>query len=184
MNLEQKLEAILFFKAEPVKIKKLIDILKVSEEEIKNALENLKMNLNNRGLAVVEKDDEVTLGTKSELSDLIEDLQKEELNKDLSKAALETLSIILYKNGAHRAYIDYVRGVNSTFTLRALSVRGLVEKVVDPSDSRRFLYKPTFELLQYMGLTSINELPGYNELLESLNKAEEVFVEETQKNVE
>ena len=96
-----------------------------------------------------------------ELSSLIEDLQKEELNKDLSKASLETLSIILYKNGANRAEIDYIRGVNSSFTLRALSIRGLVEKTIDPKDSRRYIYKSSFELLSFMGVKSVEELPDY-----------------------
>ncbi|MDP2789382.1 MAG: SMC-Scp complex subunit ScpB, partial [bacterium] len=121
--------------------------------------------------------------TAPELSSLIEDLQKEELKKDLSKVSLETLSILLYKNGASRAEIDYIRGVNSSFILRALSVRGLVEKTVDPKDSRRFIYKPSFDLLSFMGIKSVTDLPEYGEVnnaitnaaqnLEELSKAEE-----------
>ena len=90
--------------------------------------------------------------------------------KDLSKATLETLSIVLYKNGATRAEIDYIRGVNSTFSLRALSVRGLVEKIQDPSDNRRFIYKPTFELLSFMGVTKVEELPEYETTLMTINQ--------------
>ena len=151
-NLENKIEAILFFKGEPVSMKRLEDILKVSKNEIKDAIFNLKNNLENRGIVLLEKDEEITLGTAPELSKLIEDLQKEELNKDLSKASLETLSIVLYKNGATRAEIDYIRGVNSSFTLRALSVRWLIEKTVDPKDNRRFIYKPSFDTLSFMGI--------------------------------
>lgn len=110
MNLEQKIEAILFFKGEPVSLKKLQDILKVSKEEIQKAILNLKTNLLNRGIVLLEKSDEITLGTAPELSQLVEDLQKEELRKELSRASLETLSIVLYKNGASRAEIDYIRG--------------------------------------------------------------------------
>src|SRR3989344_1010444 len=132
MNIEKKIEAILFWKGEPVSLKRLQDILKVSKEEILEAVANLKENLANRGITLQEKDNEITLGTAPELSKLIEDLQKEELNKELSKASLETLSIVLYKNGVSRAEIDYIRGVNSSFTLRALSVRGLIERIVDP----------------------------------------------------
>ncbi|MDQ5954494.1 MAG: segregation and condensation protein [Patescibacteria group bacterium] len=169
-NLEQKIEAILFFKGEPVSLKKLTDILKVSGEEVKDAILNLKENLQNRGIVLLEKDDEITLGTAPELSEMIENLQKEELSKDLSKATLETLSIVLYKNGATRAEIDYIRGVNSTFSLRALSVRGLVEKIQDPSDNRRFIYKPTFELLSFMGVTKVEELPEYETTLMTINQ--------------
>jgi segregation and condensation protein B len=180
MNLEQKIEAILFFKGEPVSLKKLADILsssakasdghgKFGQLEISEAIEKLKESLKNRGIVLIENDNEITLGTAPELGKLIEDLQKEELNKELSKASLETLSIVLYKNGVTRAEIDYIRGVNSSFTLRALSVRGLVEKTVDEKDNRRYLYKPSFELLSFMGVKSIEELPDYAEVSSSLN---------------
>ena len=169
MNLEQKIEAILFFKGEPVSLKKLAEILKVSKEEIEQAILILKNSFENRGVVLIQNDDEITLGTSPELSNLIENLQKEELNKDLSKASLETLSIVLYKNGVTRAEIDYIRGVNSSFTLRALSVRGLVEKTVDTKDNRRFVYKPSFELLSFMGVKSIENLPDYAEVNTSIN---------------
>lgn len=170
-NLEQKIEAILFWKGEPVSIKKLEDILKVSKEEIIEAISSLKNNLENRGVALVENGDEVMLGTAPELSGLLEDLQKEELNKDLSKASLETLSIILYKNGVTRAEIDYIRGVNSSFTLRALSIRGLIEKSADLKDSRRMIYKPSFDLLSYMGVRTIEELPEWESINNSIQTA-------------
>ena len=180
MNLEQKIEAILFFKGEPISIKKLGGILKVSEDEVKEAVFNLKNNLANRGIMLLEKGDEVTLGTAPELSDLIENLQKEELNKELSKASLETLSIVLYKNGASRGEIDYIRGVNSSFTLRALSIRGLVEKTTDPKDSRRIIYKPSFDLLSFMGVKSVEELPDWQEVNSSVEIAAKNLAEDTQ----
>jgi len=162
MDIEQKIEATLFFKGEPTSRKKLAEFLGVGQAEINEALEKLKENLNGRGIVLQEKENDVMLGTSPELSDLIEKLQKEELNKELSKASLETLSIILYKNGVSRAEIDYIRGVNSSFTLRALSIRGLIERNTDPKDSRRYIYKPTFELLSYMGIKSAQELPDYH----------------------
>ena len=178
MDTEQKIEAILFFKGEPVSRKKISEVLKLSHTEINEGIEKLKENLKNRGVALIEKDDELMLGTAPELSDLIENLQKEELNRDLSKASLETLSIVLYKNGVTRAEIDYIRGVNSSFTLRALSVRGLVEKTTDAKDSRRYIYKPSFELLSYMGVKSIEELPDYGEVSNSMNVAAKNLEEE------
>jgi len=178
MNLEQKIEAILFFKGESISRKKLSEILNAGQKEIDEGIEKLKENLKERGITVIEKENEIMLGTAPELSELIEDLQKEELNKELSKASLETLSIILYKNGASRAEIDYIRGVNSSFTLRALSVRGLVEKITDIKDSRRYIYKPSFELLSFMGIKSIEELPEYNEVNNSIEIATKNLEEE------
>jgi len=179
-NLESKIEATLFFKSEPISFKKLGDILKVSKKEITEAVLNLKNNLSNRGIVVLEKNDEIMLGTAPELSKLIEDLQKEELNKELSKASLETLSIILYKNSVSRAEIDYIRGVNSSFTLRALSIRGLIEKTIDIKDNRRYIYKPSFELMSYLGIKSMEELPDYQEINNSIQMAAENLEKENE----
>ena len=183
-NLAQKIEAILFFKGDPVSIKKLEEILKVSKEEITTAILELKNNLNERGIILLEKEGEITLGTNPEFSTLIENLQKEELNKELSKASLETLSVVLYKNGVTRAEIDYIRGVNSSFTLRMLSIRGLVEKTTDPKDNRRYIYKPTFELLSYLGVKSVQELPEYNETNHNLNEVSVKMEEEMKEDLE
>lgn len=170
MKLESKIEAIMFFKNEAISIEELCKILKMPKDEIEKSINNLKNDFENRGIVLVRKDEEVMLGTHPELSNLIEEIQKEELNKDLSKASLETLSIILYKNGATRREIDYIRGVNSGFTLRILSIRGLIEKTVDKEDARSIIYKPSFELMSYLGIKNLNELPKYDELLLKLNQ--------------
>jgi len=171
-NLKQKIEAILFFKGEPMSNKKLAGILKVTETEINEAIDELASSYADRGFVLIKNTDEYSLGTNPELSDLIEEMQKEELNKSLSKASLETLTIILYKNGASRSTIDYIRGVNSSFTLRALSMRGLVEKVADPKDTRRYIYQPTTELLAYMGVTRLEDLPEFEKIKHNFVEAE------------
>jgi segregation and condensation protein B len=176
MELESKIEGLLFYKGEEITINKLSQLLKVTETEVKESIEKLKQSLSSRGLVIVEKDDSVLLGISRELSPLIESIRKEEITHDLSKASLETLSIVLYRNGVARSEIDYIRGVNSSFILRNLLVRGLIEKIVDPKDSRRVLYRPTFETLSYMGVGSISELPNYenikNELEKTINQNE------------
>jgi segregation and condensation protein B len=68
---------------------------------------------------------------------------------------------VLYKGPITRAEIDYIRGVNSNFILRNLQVRGLVEKIDNPADQRSYLYKPTFQLLEFMGVTRLEDLPEY-----------------------
>ncbi len=159
--LSSQIEAILFYKAEPLSVKRLAQILKKDETEIRNAVRELKEELKGRGLALVEWEDEVTLGTSRDVAHLIETLTKEELTKDLGKAGLETLSIILYQGPLARADIDYIRGVNSNFILRNLLIRGLIERVENPKDHRSFLYKPSLELISHLGLSHITELPDY-----------------------
>jgi segregation and condensation protein B len=161
MELESKIEGLLFYKGEDVSIKELASLLAVNTEDIEAALLKLEQSLAGRGLVLVRRNNHVVLGITGELSSLIESIRKDEITKELSKAALETLSIILYKNGVARNEIDYIRGVNSSFILRNLLVRGLIERVVDPKDSRRILYQPTFDTLSYMGVTSIEQLPNY-----------------------
>ncbi len=162
-NITRQIEAILFWKAEPIAIKKLVTLLGegVTIEDVKAGLANLELALSNRGLTVIQTDEEVTLGTSPDLSTLIEKLTKDELSRDLGKAGLETLSIVLYQGPISRADIDYIRGVNSQFILRALMIRGLVERVDNPQDARSFLYKPTLQLLAHMGISKISDLPDY-----------------------
>jgi segregation and condensation protein B len=151
-------------------ISKIAEIFEVTKEEVEVALLKLQKSHENRGLVLVRKDDSVVLGISKELSPLIESIRKDEITKELSKASLETLSIILYKNGIARSEIDYIRGVNSSFILRNLLVRGLIEKIIDSSDNRRILYRPTFDMLSYMGIASIEGLPNYSEVKTQLEK--------------
>lgn len=164
LNFAAQIEAVLFWKAEPVAIKKLAALLDTNIEEIDKALAELEAGLKGRGLALVRTDEEVMLGTAKELSTLIEKLTKEELSRDIGKAGLETLAIVLYQGPIGRAEIDYIRGVNSQFILRALQVRGLVERVENPSDARSFLYKTSLQLLAHLGVSKIEDLPEFNEV--------------------
>ena len=172
MTLDQKIEGLLFFKGEPISVKKLAEFLGVKKDEVNEALKLLEEKLADLGLTLIHNENEVMLGTKSELGPILEKIRKEELSKELSKASLETLSVILYKDGVARSEIDYIRGVNSSFILRNLLVRGLIEKTVHPTDSRRYIYKPSFDLLAYLGISNVSELPGYLETKAALDSGD------------
>jgi len=172
MTLDQKIEAVLFLKGEPVSVKKLAELLEVTGEEIEASLEILTDRIKEGGLNLVIKGNEIMLGTRPELGPLLEKIHKEEIAKDLSKASLETLSIILYKAGTTRSEIDWIRGVNSSFILRNLLIRGLIERTTHPSDSRKYLYQPTFELISFLGLSRIEDLPEFTETKAVLEKRE------------
>ncbi len=184
ITLDAQIEAILFFKAEPLSIKKLAEIFAKSEEEIKIALDSLNQKLQGRGVQLVFKDDEVTLTTASFSAPLIEKLTKEELVRDLGKAGLETLSIIAYKGPISRAEIDYIRGVQSNFILRNLQIRGLIEKITDPKDQRKFLYRPTFELLSFLGISRIEDLPEFEKAKAEFESYNQKQVSETSTGAE
>jgi len=175
-KLENKIEAVLFYKNEPMAIKEIGKILGKSEEEIKEGIDALKENLKERGLTLIEDGEKISLATSGDTSELIDKIAKEEMSKDIGKAGLETLAIILYKGSASRREIDYIRGVNSTFILRSLLVKGLVEKAESEKDARTYLYKPTLELLAHLGLESAHKLPEYGRIqaeIEAIEKSEE-----------
>lgn len=170
MRLSAQIEALLFFKNEPVEIGWLSKNLKKSKEEVESALSELKVGLADRGVVLVRSGNEVSLGSSPDMARLIEQIAKDELGKELSKASLETLSIILYKGPLSRSEIDYIRGVNSQFILRHLLVRGLIEKTDNPKDGRSFIYQPTLKFLAYLGLTEVKDLPQWTEVREELTK--------------
>ena len=168
MDISAKIEAILFWKAEPVSIKKLGALLGADEKAVKQGLRDLESALKGRGLALVQTEDEVSLGTAASMSRVIEELSKDELTRDLGKAGLETISIILYQGPISRADIDYIRGVNSQFILRSLLIRGLVERVENPADARSYLYKTTLDLLSHLGITKVSDLPNYDKVRKNI----------------
>ena len=184
MSLRAQLEALLFFKGESVKISWLSKTLKRNVHEIKEGIEALKESLKNRGIVLIHKDDSVALRTAPQYSDILIEIRKEELSRDIGKAGLETLSIILYRGPIARAEIDYIRGVNSSFIIRNLLIRGLVEKISNPKDTRAFLYRPSFELLSFLGISKISELPEYERVKEEVADFEKAQQENEEQNKE
>ncbi len=78
------------------------------------------------------------------------------------------LAIILYKGPSTRAQIDYIRGVNTSSTIRTLAARGLVERIPNPNDAREYLYRATSELIAYLGVTEATNLPDYGKITSEL----------------
>jgi len=172
MNLEQKIEALLFYKNEPLGIKEISKLTGEKENVVKEALQNLAKNLENRGICLVMTETEAILATAPEMKDFIEQIAKDEMSKDIGKAGLETLAIILYNGPISRREVDYIRGVNSAFILRSLSVRGLVEREQDPRDLRVFKYRGSLSLLTHLGLKNTGELPEFEAFKKEMAKKE------------
>lgn len=163
MNLSSVVESILFVSGEPVSVEKLVKMTKRSREDVGEAIATLGERCKGGGLVILEKDGKYQLGSSPENAPIIADLVKDEFSAELSRAAVETLAIVAYKGPLTRAEIDYVRGVNSSFILRSLLLRGLVERVDNPRDARSFLYHISFDLLKYLGITKIEDLPRFAE---------------------
>lgn len=163
-NLPSILESVLFAHGEPLDTKRLAVIAKTDEAEVREALKALAKSYADRGLMLMQKDGAWQLGSRPENASYIEALVKSEFGEELSRPALETIAIIAYQGPLSRAEIEYIRGVNSSFTLRTLLMRGLVERIDNPKDARSFLYRASFNFLKYLGLARIEDLPQYEEL--------------------
>jgi segregation and condensation protein B len=170
MELQSLIEALLFSRAEPWTSSELAKAISVSTQEIDPALSALESALSSRGICLVRADDTVTLGTQKEAHSILEKIYKEELEKGLSKASIETLSIIMYGGEVTRGKIDYIRGVNSSFILRSLLIRGLIERKPYPHDRKRFMYVPTVALLAQLGVDKVESLVDYERIHGELTK--------------
>ena len=160
-----QLEALLFAAGEAVPKKQLAALLDVSDTDVAAALAALRAELAGRGIAVVETDTDAELRTAPDAAPLMKKLREGELSRDLGKAGLEALAVVLYRDGgATRSEIDWIRGVNSAAIVRSLLLRGLVERAEDPADKRKLRYRATTDALAHLGVRTSAELPRFEEL--------------------
>jgi segregation and condensation protein B len=154
------IEAILFVAAEPVTIDQLAAAIECAPEQIEAALQHLKAACEGRGIRVQRQDQKVQLVSAPEVAGYIEHFLGQSTPSRLSTPALETLTIIAYRQPITRPEIEAIRGVNSDGVLRTLLSKGLVEEVgrLDtvghPSQ-----FGTTFEFLRYFGLEDLKGLP-------------------------
>lgn len=171
MKLEQIIEGLLFATGEIYSASELSRLVARDIDEVEEALADLKLSLEERGIRLLRLRDEVTLVSVKEISPLLEALKKSELSAPLSQAALDTLSVVLYCAPIEKRHIDNIRGVDSRTMLRTLRSRDLVKEI---RESSQVVYNPTIKLLRFMGLESVEEMPDFAEQ----RKALLAFIEE------
>jgi segregation and condensation protein B len=169
MTPDQQLEAILFYKAQPLNKNELMKLLALEDEAFATAVDSLRNRLPSGATRLLETETELSLVTAPEHDELIESLRRNELKRDIGKAGAETLAIVLYRGPLTRAEIDRIRGVNSAYIVRNLQVRGLIERGTNP---KRTEYQATSQLLAHLGITHKRELPNYESILNQLDTFE------------
>jgi len=161
-----RLEALLFTHGEPMehgKVQKTLGVEGESEyEELVGALRT-ELASEKRGLTLLSTPEKIQLVTKPQFGDLLLSFMKEELTEELTPASLETLSLIAYGGPISRARLDFLRGVNSSFTVRTLRLRGLVERLPDSAAPHSLLYDLTADCLRHLGVGKREDLPRYAE---------------------
>ena len=170
------IEGLLFVKgSDGLSLEELIKLTNGNIEEIKKSLKDLYNDYQSdeRGIQLELLGNRYKLTTKEKHKEYYKKLVFEEESSNLSQSALETLAIIAYNEPITRLEIDEIRGVNSTYVLRKLMIKNLIQEVgrAELAGHPR-LYGVTNDFLDYFGLSSVKDLP-------ELQPVEQVEKEET-----
>lgn len=164
MSLISQIESLLFAASAPLSARQLARACAVKTAEVEKSLQSLAEHYRRRadaGLALIRAGDGYQLATNPDNGALVSDWQKNELNSDLTPAALEALTIIAYRGPVSRAELEQIRGVNCALILRNLRWRGLVEPKEEQGIER---WQVTVEFIRFLGVSSVEELPDYENL--------------------
>jgi segregation and condensation protein B len=154
------IESILFVASDPVPVPLLASVLDVKAGQVEEALQILEQEYWKRGLKILRMGDRVHITTSPRAAQAVEKFLGYEHTTSLSRAALETLSILAYKQPLTRPQIDAIRGVNSESVLDNLIAKELVEEIGrTDGPGRPILYGTTETFLRHFGLGSVAELP-------------------------
>ena len=167
-NLKGNLEALLFVNGDPLSLKRIAEILEVDQANVKLLLAQLiqDMNQQERGLTIIEVAGGYQLCTKPHLAGFLEKLVQIKENK-LSIPALETLSIIAFKQPITKQEIEAIRGVRVDKVLANLLERNLIKELGrKEAIGRPIIYGTTEVFLKCFGLKSLEDLPELPELEE------------------
>ena len=161
-NIECALEAVLFSLGEAVEIDRLAEALEVREDEVRNAFATLqqKYEKENRGIKLIEIENSIQMCSNPDYFECIKRVTQIKKQAGLSSAALETLSIIAYNQPVTKGTIEFIRGVDCTYSVTRLLERGFIDELGRAeTPGRPILYGTTMEFLRCFGLKSLEELP-------------------------
>jgi len=164
MNIKSVLESLMFAWGEPLSINEMSKILEIPANRLTALLDEMMAEFHdneNRGLLIQRFGNSYQLTTKKENYEYIQSLLESTVNKSLSTAAMETLSIIAYKQPVTKVEIERIRGVKCSQVVKGLLDKGLIKEVgrLD-KPGRPVIFSTTDEFLRHFGLSSINELPS------------------------
>lgn len=171
-ELLSQIESLMFVSHKPLTLKQLVKFTNASEPDVREALAQIAADRVGRGIVLLDASDGYQLATNSANSEVVKNFLNADLREALTEATVEVLAIIGYRQPISKAEIEAIRGVNSQYSLRALLMRGLIEKVPNPSDARGSLYQVTTEFLQQMGITSVADLPDFQDLVAKIHLPE------------
>lgn len=162
-ELDSMFEAMLFAAGTPVSVQRFAAALEEEPLKMQGILDDFmsRYNYKHGGLRIIKMEDSYQICTRSEHFESIQVLLNPAKSPDLSRAALEVLSIVAYHQPVIKSVIEQVRGVDCSGVINKLLSRDLIEeRGRHPSPGKPILYGTTQEFLRCFGLTSLEELPG------------------------
>ncbi|WP_270523309.1 SMC-Scp complex subunit ScpB [Streptococcus anginosus] len=176
-----EIEALLFVAGEDgLRVRQLVELLSMPPTGVTQSLEKLAEKYQkdeDSSLALLETSNTYKIVTKQDFAELLREYSKAPINQSLSRAALETLSIIAYKQPITRMEVDEIRGVNSSGAISKLQIFDLIrENGKKEVLGRPNLYVTTDYFLDYMGINSLEELPIVEET-ELMAEESQLFTE-------
>ncbi|MCD5414273.1 MAG: SMC-Scp complex subunit ScpB [Clostridiales bacterium] len=175
------IEALLFAWSEPLSIKELCKLIDVDKDEVEISINEMsdEFSYEKRGLQIIKMEEYYQLATKPKHHEYIKSLLEPKQKKGLTRATLETLSIIAYKQPVTKVEVESIRGVKCDKSIHTLQEKGLVEERGRlEKTGRPILYGTNIYFLKMFGLTSLEELPEINELdllTETENEVKDIF---------
>jgi segregation and condensation protein B len=160
-GLRPSLEAILLVADEPVPVVVLAQVLERPRNEVTAELHSLatEYKTDGRGFDLREIAGGWRFYTREDCAPLVERFVSDGQEVRLTQAALETLSVVAYRQPVSRARVSAVRGVNCDSVMRTLVLRGLVEETGTDAETGAILYRTTGYFLERLGLASLEDLP-------------------------
>jgi len=164
-KLKNSVECLLFVASEPLSVKEIAAALEIGEEDTEGALRELEEALDRgSGLQLVRVAGGYQLCTRPEYAEVCAKLLQPSYQR-LSRAALETLAVIAYRQPVTQPEIEAVRGVDVSGVMKTLLDRGLIKEMGrKPTAGRPILYCTTDQFLQHFGLADLSELPDVESL--------------------
>jgi segregation and condensation protein B len=158
-----RIEALLFVASSPATISQISEALTIPAKEVESALDQLqKEYIGKRGIAIQSHGGRYQLTTAAEYAEDVEKFLGIESTSRLSRAGIETMAIIAYKQPITRPGIDAIRGVSSDGVIKSLLSKGLIQEVGRAEGpGRPILFSTTVDFLQHFGLNSLEQLPPY-----------------------
>lgn len=158
------IEAILFAAGHPVEYERLSEVLGLSPKDVKNMVEAMSRDYtcekSGRGIILLTYPDSCQLATKEEFLPYIREALGIKRGGNLSNSTMEALAVVAYNQPVTRAYVDAVRGVDSSYAMTSLIDKGLIESLSRlDAPGRPMLYTTTEKFLRVFGLSSLEDLP-------------------------